>query len=212
MTGSMSSSTEYVVKHRGCGRDALINEWIAGRIGRKLELPIPDIEILTFDQNLARLAVFPGAGDLAACPSFGSCFVPSSVSLLPSSVSDVPPELRAEILLFDWWVLNGDRAEGNTNLLWVAHEAALKVIDHNLAFDPAEDADSFWGHHIFRADYRSWTPEFRSLMTLKMRAIIAGLPRLWNELPDEWTDDCDTTLEKVDTILRRCESPSFWDV
>jgi hypothetical protein len=103
---------EYVVKHRGCGRDALIREWIAGRIGRRLDLPIPEFDLMTLDPSRARYIAFPRADDLAACPSFGSRFVASSSSLLPSAASDVPPRLRAEILLFDWWVLNGTGVMG----------------------------------------------------------------------------------------------------
>lgn len=202
----------YAVKHRGCGRDALIREWIAGRIGRKLDLPIPDIELLTLAASKAPYIAVPGADHLAACPSFGSCFVESTVLFTPALKARVPDALRAGVLLFDWWVRNGDRTDGNSNLLWKASESELWVIDHNLAFDAAEDAAEFWSDHIFRDGYRSWDAGFRERMGLRMRAIIAELPDLWEELPTIWTDNCNTTYEAVDRILNRCNSPEFWNV
>ena len=61
----------------------------------------------------------------------------------------VPRELQNDLLVFDWWVKNGDRYYGNPNLLWVSNEERLAVIDHNLTFDPELTEQSFFEHHIF---------------------------------------------------------------
>jgi hypothetical protein len=203
---------KYAVKHRGCGRDALIKEWIAGRIGRELDLPIPEIEMLTLAPSQAQYVAIDNADNLAACPAFGSCFVESTIAFSPALNTRVSEARRAEILLFDWWVRNGDRTDGNPNLLWDAAAHALWVIDHNLAFDVAEEPDDFWRHHIFREAYRTWDRPFRGLMEPKMRTIIGNLPGLWHELPDEWTIDCNTTYDTVDRILRRHEDAAFWNL
>jgi len=137
--------------------------------------------------------------------------VHSAMLFTPALTTRVTESLRAEILMFDWWVRNGDRTDGNANLLWKPTESRLFVIDHNLAFDSAEAPEDFWANHIFRDAYRAWTDDFRGLMGLKMRAIMGELPRLWQELPEEWTADCDTTYAIVDTILRRYVEPSFWN-
>ena len=82
------------------------------------------------------------------------------------------------------------------------------MIDHNLAFGSDTPAE-FWHYHIFRDD----RPGLTGLKAQKlpvMQRIIDDLPQFWSELPQEWTDVCNTELNQVDKILRRCLSDEFW--
>lgn len=200
----------YVVKSENAGRLALVREWVASSIGRDMGLPIPPFEMASVDSSLARYMVHPEAKALARCPAFASQFVEQAIQLPPTAVNDVDSALRARVLLFDWWVMNGDRTDGNPNLLWLAHKKSLHVIDHNLAFDLTEDAADFWEHHIFRHDRNLWNADFQRETKPIMRRILDMLPKAWANLPEEWTDRCILTPEQVETILRRYENQDFW--
>ena len=205
--------TWYVAKGRWSGRDTMVREWIAGRIGSDFGLPIPEVELLTLGAAEAVDMIHPNAMDLAAMPSFGSSFVENVMHLPVTSAGDVPQDLRALVLLFDWWVLNGDRTDGNVNLLWSPHVRRLHVIDHNLAFGEHNLAD-FWHYHVFRDDRVAWDASFRAETGRLMRDILGRVPQYWEELPVEWIDPpCDTSPELVDKLLRRIEDPdAFWPV
>ena len=119
-----------------------------------------------------------------------------------------PSANTALVLLFDWWIINGDRQDANPNLLWLQHGKMLHVIDHNLAFG-SDSPDEFWQRHIFRRD-RPAMSALRPQMLPVMLGIIDVLPNLWRELPEEWTEQCIIRLDRVDEVLRRCFDDQFW--
>lgn len=201
----------YVVKSRSAGCDALVKEWIAGRIGQELGLPIPEMETVYIERGKAQYMAHPEAKVLARCPGFASRFVPDPTELSPAIAPEVSADLRAKVLLFDWWVLNGDRIDGNPNLIWVAHRHSLHVIDHNLAFGSPDEPADFWQHHIFRNDRALWDAGFRAVAMPKMHRILQELPVMWGELPEPWTESCTVELQTVDILLRRVDTdPTFW--
>jgi hypothetical protein len=186
----------------------MVKEWLCGRIGTQMGLPIPPIELVYMDVAAGQFSVYPEAADLAACPGFGSKLVEPADILTVASIGEVAAELRAAILLFDWWVLNEDRHDGNTNLLWQPSERRLHVIDHNLTFGSGTPED-FWRDHIFRRD-RDRISLLRPGKLAQMTAIIEQLPNLWRELPDKWQEGCLIQLGQIDAVLRRCQSEAFW--
>jgi HipA-like kinase len=124
-------------------------------------------------------------------------------------------QLRARILLFDWWVCNGDRTlspdGGNPNLLWSHYDRKLHVIDQTLAFDP--DVAAFWDQHIFRANLCEWTPAFREEISRTMRAALSDVPQWWREMPEDWTEtETGLTLDGARKLLSRFDenSRTFW--
>jgi hypothetical protein len=208
----------YVAKSKRAGTTALVKEFLCGRIGRELDVQIPHFELLYATNAVANYAINDEMRELAEMPGFGSQFVtdgPAELGLgLPSlnlaDIPEIPEDVRFRVLLFDWLVLNFDRIDGNPNLLWEPRKKELHVIDHNLSFGDDGD-ENFWQHHIFRADgYRLSDPSARLMLWPKLQDIIASLPGIWNELPDEWTEGCILTRDRVDEILRRCEADSFW--
>jgi hypothetical protein len=207
----------YVVKSRRSGKAALIREWVCGRIGRELGLPIPPFEFICTTRAVAAYSANEDLAALADTPGFGSRFVGGQsdgmpVGLPSLNVSDVPavdPALRRLVLLFDWWILNVDRTEDNPNLLWDPAEGKLHVFDHNLAFDrnPAD----FWSRHIFRADRSALSDAIRRAGDFTaMDAILRQFPQIWSEMPESWTEVSDPAAGDVDTILRRCTTDDFW--
>jgi hypothetical protein len=131
-------------------------------------------------------------------------------------IEQIDPTLRARILLFDWWVVNGDRTlsehGGNPNILWVHHEHRPFVIDHNLAFDRTSLED-FWIYHIFASARGTWTAAFRNQWEPVMKSALAEVDGWWSEMPAEWTDvPGGPTLQQVKTLLSRFETDpdTFW--
>ena len=204
----------YVVKTRKqTGSNAIISEWIAGRIGLAMGLPIPPIETLYLEPGVAQFLIQPDAAALAESPSFGSSFVDATNQFSPELNDQVPDPLRARILFFDWWVRNQDRSDGNPNLLWDAIRREIHVIDHNMAFDRDFDAASFWEHHLFRESRQLWDAVFKAQITKEIRRILTCLPDYWGELPPEWTDTGGAvTMAVIENMLREFEQPTFWSL
>lgn len=126
----------YVVKFRGAGQGtrALIAELVAGEIGRRLELPVPEIVLVELDDALGRnepdfevRALLKASSGL----NLGLDFLPGSLGYTPA-VSPAPsPALASRVVWFDAYITNIDRTARNTNML-VWHDK-LWLIDHGAA-------------------------------------------------------------------------------
>lgn len=206
----------YVVKGSSTGNKARICEWISGRLSRYLDLPVPPFEMMELDPRLLHYGVTEYADRIGSGIAFGSQRVSNTIEILYSQIQRIPSDLRARVLLFDWWIANGDRilseSGGNPNLLWDVDSKALVVIDHNLAFDLPLCHD-FWAGHIFKDDRKLWNATFKDEHSQKFRRAIKALPDIWNELPEEWTEvDGGVNLETVANLLWRFDrdADNFW--
>ncbi len=209
---------EYVVKGRNAGFHSLIAEWVAGRLGRLMGLPIPEIarmeivpEMFDYGSDADKLSKL-GRGTL-----FGSRRVPNTVEIRDADVHGLDLQLQARVLAFDWWIANADRifvqGRGNPNLLLAEDTGSLVVIDHNNAFI-LEDPGDFWMHHAFRDAKSIWTEAFRQRQSREFRAALQHLEVIWNELPEEWTES-ENSLSRshVESILWKfdTEAAKFWN-
>lgn len=215
---------QYFVKGRGAGRTNLVTEFVAGKLGQKLGLPIPHIEVVRVPEMLIRSSAVAGIGELGAGLAFGSKAVEFAQELGRLHLSRVQADLRLDVLLFDRWINNEDRtfglAGGNPNLMWDARGEGLVVIDHNLGFDPGFDTVRFWQNHIFRADGAAFgDPGFRAIKTKWLDEALTGLDNIIKELPEEWafedsmeTVPVDFDIERARMILRQHHTEYFWNV
>jgi hypothetical protein len=208
----------YYVKGAGAGRKALISEWLAGHIGKRLGLPIPDFCQARIPENLIEGSARDDISELGHGVGFGSRVVENVNELNYLYVNQIEPELRAKILLFDWWTANGDRTlsehGGNPNLLWVYRDHKAHVIDHNLAFEESAPTD-FWSQHIFATERGLWTKQFRQDVKPAMEAGLESLEEWWQQMPREWTEiNSGITLELVKKLLWRFETEPaiFWGI
>lgn len=62
----------YYVKGNGAGRRALICEWIAGQLGKRLGLPIPDFKQAVIPKELVTLSARDDIAELGAGIGFAS--------------------------------------------------------------------------------------------------------------------------------------------
>ena len=208
----------YYVKGAGAGRKALISEWLAGQIGKRLGLPIPDFNLAAIPENLIKGSARDDILELGHEVGFASRMVENVDELNYLHVGQVEPAMRAKILLFDWWTANGDRTlsehGGNPNLLWVHRDHKVHVIDHNLAFDETALTE-FWSQHIFAADRGLWTTQFREQIRPSMQDALRNLDEWWQQMPEGWTEiESGITLERVKTLLWRFQNQPaiFWGV
>lgn len=207
---------QFFVKGRSAGKRALVNEWIAANLGRRMGLPIPDFHLASIPAELIRFSARDDANDLGAGIAFASQRVENADELSFLLIEQISPVDRAKILLFDWWICNGDRTltqeGGNPNLLWTHLNKKLFVIDHNLAFDESE-ISGFWDEHIFRADINQWTPQFRNELQAVMKTALSELSQWWQEIPTAWTEfGIELDFEQLEKLLWRFEKSAdiFW--
>lgn len=215
----------YYVKGRYAGYRALCCEWLAGQLGKLIDLPIPDFCIADVPRNLVEGSSRTDASDLGYGQVFASAFVEGAQEITFTDVGMIDAELKRKVVLFDWWVRNEDRTlteyGGNPNLLRTAGTGQLHVFDLNLAFDDTFDEARFWRSHVFTDAVTHWPDEFKLIITQQMRAALIRMPEIWNELPDGWRnphgdsgDGAGLNLTVVNQLLRRFEtSPeAFWAI
>ncbi|MDQ3814926.1 MAG: hypothetical protein M3347_13360 [Armatimonadota bacterium] len=227
----------YYVKGRHAGYRGLCCEWVASELARHWGLPVAPFAIVEVPGLLISGSLLAGALDLGSGPAFGSQQVPDASELRWHEIESeiIPVDLRARLLLFDWWVANPDRmlseTGGNPNLLWPAAQQQLHIIDHNLAFSPHMMPPSlidFCSDHVFGADLLAEEalpltdeatahtgPLIVTAWALKefWQENRAALEESWEELPLEWTEAApDFTLEEVCALLDRVGSDDFWGV
>lgn len=100
---------QYFVKGSAAGRRSLISEWIAGRIGHRIGLPIPPCVRAVVLPELVQFSARDDIRELGAGVGFGSQVVENVDELAYLFIEQIEPALQAKVLFFDWWIRNGDR-------------------------------------------------------------------------------------------------------
>ncbi len=125
----------YVLKFRGAGQGprALVAELLAGEVGRRLGLPVPEIVFAQLDPRISVAEPDAEIQDLLAASeglNLALDFLPGSLAF--TALDTIDPELAADVVWFDALVMNVDRTPRNPNLLlW---HGAPWLIDHGAAF------------------------------------------------------------------------------
>lgn len=210
----------------GAGAEALRAEWIGGKLAKALRLPIPDFAVVEVDEVLVAMSAVDGVHELGRRFAFGSQAIPGAQEVTFTQTIALSQDLRARVLLFDWWIQNEDRIlsaiGGNPNILTTGSDPVEAfLIDHHNAFDRAFDPAKFWRDHIF-ADARAlWTPAWRKRETKCLKAAAAKLADAWDAMPPVWFPDSDSTsptstLEHgriAAILLRPINAPAeFWTI
>lgn len=189
-----------------------MSEVIAAELGTRLGLPIPEWRIMEVPESLVRFSTLDNVTDLLGGPAFASRQVENVSELMWAGVSRIPVELRRRLLVFDWWLQNGDRClgesgAGNVNLLLDA-EGNLVVIDHNVAFDSTMTAEQFSTYHVFRDQLgHLYDLVTRQDYARELDAALAHWATITALLPAEWIyRDADEIDETLPTLLQRLET------
>ena len=211
------------VKGRAWAPRQLVSEWICAELARLWKLPVADYSLVSVSSELIDLSAVREISSLGSGIGFGSVHAEGAVELDYADVEKIDEHLRAEILLFDYWINNGDRvlgsAGGNPNLLWQPHAEQLVIIDHNSAFAHEFSNSEFFQNHVFRDSLTLWSHELRERQHKKLLEFLDCLPDIWRAVPEEWFADDELTgfsaeLNRMKNILHRVKEneESFWKV
>lgn len=214
----------YFVKGRDAGKSSLICEWICGCLARHWQLPIPDFEIAYVPPQLIQGPKTLELPDLGHGPVFASKRR-SGTELNWQTAHSVPWKIRQDVLLFDWWIKNGDRTlteqGGNPNLFWAPDAQDLVVIDHNIALDATVTSADFFVDHVFRDQAPAVFDDLvtRAEYTKQMTAAMAHWDAILESIPDEWRYLDAAQLDPVAfdwsaarALLTAFESDDFWAI
>lgn len=131
---------EFVVKFRSTVRaNGLAFEWLAFRLARALDVPIPDAALIIVDEETCAGVPRWEPGVAARAQqnlglNFGSRHLGPGFNEWVKG-SAVPERLRqvaTAVVAFDALIENMDRGPGKTNLLWKGDE--MYTFDHEVAF------------------------------------------------------------------------------
>lgn len=131
----------YVTKFRAAGQGpkALVAEIVAGEIGRRLGLPVPELVVIDMDIALAAAEPDPEIRELlerSAGTNAGLDYLPGSLPYRPKVDPWASADLAADIVWFDALVTNIDRTAKNPNLLiwhrnpWLIDHGAALYVQH----------------------------------------------------------------------------------
>lgn len=189
----------YFVKGKAATRRGLIAEWLCAELGSKLGLPIAPYAIASVPDELIAADVNGVYQDLGAGPTFASSRIGTTEFSRPQLVN-VARTLRRDVLLFDWWIHNGDRnltdIGGNPNLLW-------------------RPADVFSSDAADLFNDLSLRDQYRIRMTGALQywpAICDTLPEEWNFIDAEQTIPTEFPFVAVRALLDRVSTDAFWQL
>lgn len=183
----------YYVKGRGAGLHSLCCEWIAGQLARTMGLPLPDFAVAEVPAVLVAGSDRPDIRELGPGLVFASSRLEVAREITWTEAQSCVEDLKALVLLFDWWVHNEDRIlsplGGNPNLLMTADlqgQNQLWVFDFNLAFDPDFSEERFRECHIFSKLLPGWPLGFRERVEPLMQVALRQVNDCFDSLPREW--------------------------
>ncbi|MCU1676697.1 MAG: hypothetical protein JWM93_1455 [Frankiales bacterium] len=212
----------YVVKFRGAGQGpkALVAEVIAGELGRRLGLRVPDLVTVALDPLIARAEPDEEVQDLLRASeglNLGMDYLPGSIGFDPVAFPP-DPELSARVLWFDALIGNVDRSWRNTNLLmwhgdlWLIDHGASLYFHHNWPRADVNVLRVYDANDHVLARFAGGLPEVNAklqpLVTRELLAeVVALVPECWLEVEDGVPD---VRAAYVEHLLTRAASPEVW--
>ncbi|MFD4819712.1 HipA family kinase [Peribacillus butanolivorans] len=213
---TFSDGKDYVVKYFQPGFEkTLPNEWVAYCLARYLGLPIPYAQLVEIPQEFS--SQVPELAQMSQTNfQFASLYVPNCIDGHQAShVSNIiNHQSLASIILFDYWLCNGDRTRKNILL----HEENLNsfqlwAIDHAEVFGsynwllpdlgrlPVRILKSTT-HQImalFIEDEKQFTEQLELIQTMPI-LLIEEIVAL---IPDDWGVSIEEKKAMVTTLLSR---------
>jgi hypothetical protein len=176
-----------IVKGQQTNRASLWREWICAHVARAFGLNLPPFSLIQVGEALH--AELPADWRQLGClPAFGSRQHRGTSWLELGMAPQVPKAIQRDILVFDWWVRNGDRLTGNPNPLWDQENQSLVVIDHNMALDPDFGAADFLQHHVFASHWPELAADLvsRAEYGRRLNEALPAAALAVGTAPEEW--------------------------
>ena len=215
----------YVVKFRGAGqgRKALVAEVVAGELGRRLGLPVPELVVIRLDAGMANNEPDQEVQDLLrASPgdNLGMDFLPGALGI--ETPVDVDAEFAARVLWFDALVQNVDRSWRNPNMLrwhrapWLIDHGASLYFHHDWRRRTEAAGREYPGaaEHVLlgaAGPLRQAHAELAPLVTADaLRAVTASVPDGWLEGEEGFGSADEAREAYVDVLTARVGAPERW--
>lgn len=182
----------YVMKFRGAGQGplVLVAEIIAGELGRRLGLRVPELVLATLDPRIPGSEPDPEIQELLKASeglNLGVDFLPGSAGFDPLGWP-AGPDLASRLLWFDALVQNVDRTWRNPNLLvwhgdiWLIDHGAALYYHHNWdSADPARPFDA--RDHVLREHATGLAGAHQEFLPLITEALLTEVTSL---VPAAW--------------------------
>ena len=205
----------YVVKFHAAGQGpkALVAEIVAGEIGRRLGLHVPELVVVDMDVALAAAEPDPEIRELlerSAGLNAGLDYLPGALPYRPRVDAPPSPEQAADIVWFDALVTNIDRTAKNPNLLvwhrrpWLIDHGAALYVQHTWR-EPAAHARRGFAQakdHIL-LPVAGPIPDADARLAGRIdRGFLDGVLAA---IPDAWLSDPRDAY--ADYLMRRLEAP-----
>ena len=218
----------YVLKFRGAGQGVkvLVAEVLVAGIARLLEVPVPDLAVVTLDGRIARYEADEEVQDLLAASvgtNLGVDFLPGSLGYDGSRPPDA--DLAERIIWLDALTANVDRTWSNPNLIvwhgrtWAIDHGAALYFHHSWpGREPAPErfaAQPFdASKHVLRdvaGDVARRHDELAArLDPASVEALVAEVPEEWLE-PTPFLRDAPAVRTAYAEMLRaRLDGPLSW--
>jgi hypothetical protein len=186
----------YVLKFRGAGQGplALLAELVAGEIGRRLGLAVPELVFVEIDAAFGRNEPDQEIRDLirrSVGTNLALDYLPGSTMFDPAAGDQADPDVASLAVWFDAFVSNVDRTARNANLLtwhrqlyFIDHGAALYwQHDWPNAVKKVESAFPEVRHHLLLP----WASNLEAAaMTAQQRLSSAVFTEILDLVPDAW--------------------------
>jgi hypothetical protein len=206
---------EWVVKFRGAGQGpgALIAELVAGSIGHRLGLPIPDLAIVDVPVELGRAEPDPEIRELlerSVGLNVGLRFLRGALPFRAGVSAWASADLAADVVWFDALVTNIDRTARNPNVLvcdgepWLIDHGAALYIQHTWRDPDAHARRPFpqASDHLLLGVAGSIEEADARLAPLLGRGVLEDILA---QVPDAWLAVSRDAF--VDYLARRLEAP-----
>ena len=189
----------YYAKGKSASTGERIREWMGANMASAFGLAVPEMALLEIPKPLIDYGSDEIKNDLGMGYAVGSQQISSVHELRHEEIALIPKTTQRLILLFDYWVGNEDRTlsshGGNPNLLWQSTEKSVYPIDYNLILQDEFDTQTFWETHAFTktADLKNLNATEQQHYQQRFRNALNGWTTLWQQLPEEWLDENDST-------------------
>ena len=213
---TFNDGKEYVVKFFQPGFErTLANEWISYCLGRFLGLPIPYAQMVEIPADFS--SQFPELQGMSMTQyQFASLYIPNCLDgHQVSHISQIKNnQSLASIIVFDYWLYNGDRTRKNILLQEVSENSyQLWAIDHAEVFGtfnwllselsnlPTDLIKS--GTHQLMARFIQDEKNFAESLELIQTIPIFLIEEITSTIPDEWMVSKEEKKEIVHTLVKR---------
>ena len=209
---------KYVIKRQRAGFEGCIKEWLFGKLGQNIGLPIPDCELVYVDNSLLEYNdnyMF----EIGEGMAFGSEHVSDLQEVNYQQLQGFPKNTLQDLYVFDYWIRNADRNltefSGNPNLFYKQSSLDMIVLDHNLAFDSEflienhnqlHVSKQFWPAQIDYELQQSYEERIKTALT-NWNDLVADIPGDWKE----GVANFDGLINEIKLVLNEYQNKQFWE-